>query len=74
MTRWKNRKKGDGIPFQFAPFPLDGTRAVMVEQSALGFRVWAALCLQCTPYRNGTGKLCRSVIKEHGLGSQRDVT
>lgn len=74
MNRGKSRKRGDAIPFPFAPFPLDITKAVMVEQSAPGFRVWAALCLQCTPYRNGTGKLCREVIKEYSLGSQRDVT
>lgn len=74
MNRGKNKKKGARIPFEFAPLPRDISKAVMAELSATELRVWLALCLQCMEWSNGTGKLCRSVIKEYSLGSQRDVS
>ena len=59
---------------KFAQIPVNKAKAVLMELSAPEFRVWFALCLQCQHWSNGTGKLCRSVIREFHLGSQRVVT
>lgn len=74
MSRRGRRKKGNVPPGKFAPIPVDVAKAVMAVLSAPELRVWLALCLQCQHWNNGTGKLCRSVIREYHLGSQRVVT
>jgi hypothetical protein len=59
---------------KYAQIPVGLSKSVLAELSAPEFRVWFALCLQCQHWSNGTGKLCRSVIREFHLGSQRVVT
>lgn len=59
---------------KFAQIPVSVSKAVLAEVSATEFRVWFALCMQCQHWNNGCGMLCRSVIREFHLGSQRDVT
>lgn len=72
MTR---RKKKTFSPLgKFAQIPVVTAKNVLGVLSATEFRVWFALCLQNQHWSNGTGKLCRTVIREFHLGSQRDVT
>ena len=72
MTR---RKKRTFSPLgKFAQIPVVTAKQVMGALSAPEFRVWMALCLQNQQWSNGTGKLCRTVIREFHLGSQRVVT
>lgn len=59
---------------KFAQIPAVTAKQVLGVLSAPGFRVWFALCMQNQHWSNGTGKLCRSVIREFHLGSQRAVT
>jgi hypothetical protein len=59
---------------KYAQIPVSISKAVLAILSAPEFRVWFALCMQCQHWSNGTGKLCRSVIREFHLGSQRTVT
>jgi hypothetical protein len=68
------RKKGKAPEGKYAQIPVVPAKAVLSKLSATEFRVWFALCLQCQHWSNGTGKLCRSVIREFHLGSQRVVT
>lgn len=71
-----SRRKPKSTPAggKFAQVPVRLAKSVMVELTAPELRVWLALSLQCLQWANGTGKLCRSVIREFGLGSQRNVT
>jgi hypothetical protein len=72
-----SKKKGKGHApkgGKYAQIPVALAKEVLGKLSAPEFRVWMALCLQCQHWCNGTGKLCRSVIKEFHLGSQRVVT
>src|SRR5690349_19334800 len=59
---------------KYAQIPVAQSKLILSVLSAPEFRVWFALCLQCQHWSNGTGKLCRSVIREFHLGSQRVVT
>lgn len=59
---------------KYAQIPVNVSKAVLAALSAPEFRVWFALCMQCQHWSNGTGKLCRRVIREFHLGSQRTVT
>lgn len=59
---------------KYAQIPVSVSKAVLADLSAPEFRVWFALCMQCQHWSNGTGKLCRQVIREFHLGSQRTVT
>jgi hypothetical protein len=68
------KTKGHAPPGKFAQIPVSKAKAVLADLSAPEFRVWFVLCLQCQHWANGTGKLCRSVLREHHLGSQRVVT
>jgi hypothetical protein len=68
------KKKGNAPQGKYAQIPASVAKSVLGHLSATEFRVWFALCMQCQHWSNGTGKLCRSVIREFHLGSQRDVT
>jgi hypothetical protein len=70
----RNRKSGVAPKGKYAQISVEHGKAVLGETSAPEFRIWFALCLQCQHWSNGTGKLCRSVIREFHLGSQRVVT
>jgi hypothetical protein len=70
----RHRKKGKAPEGKYAQIPVSPAKLVLSKLSATEFRVWFALCLQCQHWSNGTGKLCRSVIREFHLGSQRVVT
>lgn len=67
-------KKSVAPQGKFAQIPVKVSKSVLALLSATEFRVWFSLCLQCQHWANGTGMLCRSVIREFHLGSQRDVT
>ncbi len=71
MTR---RKKGNAPQGKYAQIPVICREGCSSDLSAPEFRVWFALCMQCQHWSNGTGKLCRSVMREFRLGSQRVVT
>jgi hypothetical protein len=68
------KRKGKAPHGKFAQIPVNVAKGVLAGLSAPEFRVWFCLCLQCQHWSNGTGKLCRSVIREFHLGSQRVVT
>lgn len=68
------RRKGVAPHGKYAQIPVALSKNILAELSATEFRVWFALCLQNQHWSNGTGKLCRSVIREFHLGSQRVVT
>jgi hypothetical protein len=71
----RRRKRGYKLPpGKFVAIPIDMLKQVAGELSAPELRCWIALCAQSQPWSNGTAKLCRSVIKEFHLGSQRVVT
>lgn len=70
----RRRSRGHAPKGKYAQIPVDVSKAVLAQLSAPEFRVWFSLCLQCQHWSNGTGKLCRSVIREFHLGSQRVVT
>lgn len=70
----KRKKKTFSPLGKFAQIPVVTAKQVLGVLSATEFRVWFALCLQNQHWSNGTGKLCRSVIREFHLGSQRVVT
>lgn len=70
----KRRGKSVAPQGKFAQIPVARSKDVLAEFSAPEFRVWFVLCLQNQHWANGTGKLCRSVVREFHLGSQRVVT
>jgi len=70
----KRRPKGVAPQGKYAQIPLSLAKSVMGVLSAPELRIWIALCLQNQHWSNGTGKLCRTVIREFHLGSQRTVT
>jgi hypothetical protein len=70
----RQKKKTFSPLGKFAQIPVVTAKGVLGVLSATEFRVWFALCLQNQHWSNGTGKLCRTVIREFHLGSQRDVT
>jgi hypothetical protein len=70
----RHKKKGHAPKGKYAQIPVEVSKAILAELSAPELRVWFCLCLQCQHWSNGTGKLCRSVIREFHLGSQRVVT
>jgi hypothetical protein len=70
----RRRAKGFAPVGKYAQIPVVTAKNVLAALSAPEFRVWFALCLQNQHWSNGTGKLCRSVIREFHLGSQRVVT
>ena len=70
----KRRSKSYAPTGKYAQIPVVPAKKVLADLSAPEFRVWFALCLQNQHWSNGTGKLCRSVIREFHLGSQRVVT
>jgi hypothetical protein len=73
MSR-RRKSKGFAPHGKYAQIPVQLAKELMGELSAPELRVWFALCLQCQHWSNGTAKLCRSVIREFHLGSQRVVT
>jgi DNA-binding MarR family transcriptional regulator len=70
----KGKKKTSSLHGTFARIPVVIAKEALGILSAPEFRVWFALCSQNQHWANGTGKLCRSVIREFHLGSQRVVT
>lgn len=70
----RKSKKSVAPQGKYAQIPVNVAKTVLAVLSAPEFRVWFALCMQCQHWSNGTGKLCRSVIREFHLGSQRVVT
>lgn len=70
----RSKKKGNAPQGKYAQIPVTKAKDILAELSAPEFRVWFCLCLQSQHWSNGTGKLCRSVIREFHLGSQRVVT
>lgn len=72
MTRRKS--KGFAPHGKYAQIPVALSKEVLAVLTAPEFRVWFALCMQNQHWSNGTGKLCRKVIREFHLGSQRAVT
>ncbi len=70
----RRRRRSVAPQGKFAQIPVALAKSVLHVLTAPEFRVWIALCLQNQHWSNGTGKLCRSVIREFHLGSQRSVT
>lgn len=69
------KKRGYKLPpGKFASIPVDQLKRAAAILSASELRVWLAVCAQSQPWSNGTGKLCRSVVKEFSLGSWTTVS
>jgi len=70
----RRKQRGDAPLGRYAQYPEALSKDVLALLTAPEFRVWFALCMQNQHWCNGTGKLCRTVIREFHLGSQRVVT